>query len=193
MDRDSFVILDIYFNNLIYSTTDEQPVFGFNTFLSNTGGQLSVWLGIRLVTVIQVIYYISLSCLLIIPFVVRRLLYHYGLRKPRPGDITEFRPPVTLFPTASLSLFQRGLLAPSTILHPNHPEILMSRQSTFGGGLANGREGSCDSEHTNQNEPENTEQDRSNESIELGTVHFQMGEEDEEVKRSRYVPGDSDV
>jgi len=42
-------------------------------FLSNIGGQMSIWLGVRLITIMHLIYYGSIAVIYVLPVDLRRL------------------------------------------------------------------------------------------------------------------------
>lgn len=42
-------------------TYEEVPTYNFDTFISNIGGQLGLWLGASVVSVFQIIYYMCLA------------------------------------------------------------------------------------------------------------------------------------
>ncbi len=52
-----YIILDLFFDNLVYTEINEQELVSTTILFSQIGGQLSIWLGVRFITVIHIFYY----------------------------------------------------------------------------------------------------------------------------------------
>lgn len=61
--QDGAVVIWITYNPLDgILAFEEVPTYTWDTFLSNIGGQLGLWLGISAISVVQVMYYCGLAC-----------------------------------------------------------------------------------------------------------------------------------
>lgn len=65
IDED-YMIVDLYFDNLVYRHIEETESSNPSHALSLIGGQLSVWLGVRLITLLHLVLLFVVSTSLVV-------------------------------------------------------------------------------------------------------------------------------